>query len=80
MKWHQQYLKIYTDNKVGALNFSIVSVYPKILSIMSVRATAALGLSFLAEKKKLLFFLYSNRNLDSTIDMTDLLSFYKEIN
>lgn len=80
MKWHQQYLKIYTDNKVGALNFSVVSVYPKILSIMSVRATAALGLSFLAEKEKLLFFLYSNRNLDSTIEMTDLLSFYNEIN
>lgn len=46
----------YTSNKVGALNFSIVNMCPKILGTMSVIATAALGQSFLTQKKMLLLF------------------------
>lgn len=46
----------YTDNMVGALNYSIDNMYPKIVNAMSIRAIAALGLSFLTEKKNAVFF------------------------
>lgn len=53
----------HTDNLVGALNYSIDSMYPKILNAMSVRAIAALGLSFLIKKKMLPFFSIPKKSL-----------------
>lgn len=62
----------YTDNMVGALNYSIDNMYPKIVNAMSVRTIAALGPSFLTKKKKccFFFFFYFNRKLDSSKQMT----------
>ena len=60
----------YTDNMMRALNYSIDSMCPKIPNAMSVRAIAALGLSFLTKKRNAAFFLYSNRKLDSSKQMT----------
>lgn len=47
----------YTDNMVGALNYSVDRIYPEILNIMSVRVIAA-------------FLFHSNRKLDSSKQMT----------
>lgn len=53
----------YTDNKMGALNFSVVSIYLKNLSIMSVRATSTLRQSFLTEKNAaFIFFLFQQKS------------------
>lgn len=53
----------YTDNKMRALNFSVVSIYLKNLSIMSVRATSTLRQSFLTEKNAaFIFFLFQQKS------------------
>lgn len=46
----------YTDNVVGALNYSADSMYPTILNTISATVIAALRLSFLTKKKMLPYF------------------------
>lgn len=60
----------YTEDVVEVLNYSVDSMYLKILNTMSVRVIAALGLCFLTDKRNLAFLFYPNTKLDSSKQTT----------